>query len=105
MGQAEPEWGLHAQLVASVSADLACLESDAPVQQRGVDTPLHKERGSPQFRMAGRVPPWLEEDISTVTWDQVKAFPTEVAKIMPTKAQTSSGRDLLTVEIYASASW
>jgi hypothetical protein len=30
--------------------------------------------------------PWLEEDISTVTWDQVKAFPTEVAKIKPTKA-------------------
>ena len=30
--------------------------------------------------------PWLEEDISTVTWDQVKAFPNEVAKIKPTKA-------------------
>ena len=26
--------GLHTRLVASVSADLACLESDAPVQQR-----------------------------------------------------------------------
>lgn len=30
--------------------------------------------------------PFLDEDISTVTWDQVKAFPTEVAKIKPTKA-------------------
>lgn len=30
--------------------------------------------------------PWLEEDISTVIWDQVKAFPNAVAKIKPTKA-------------------
>jgi hypothetical protein len=30
--------------------------------------------------------PWLEEDVSTVAWDQVKAFPIEVAKIKPTKA-------------------
>jgi hypothetical protein len=29
--------------------------------------------------------PWVNEDISTVTWGQVKAFPTEVAKMKPTK--------------------
>ena len=30
--------------------------------------------------------PHLKDDISAVTWDEVKAFPNEVAKIKPTKA-------------------
>jgi hypothetical protein len=29
--------------------------------------------------------PCLEGDISTITWDEIKAFPNEVAKIKPTK--------------------
>src|SRR5439155_1515538 len=46
--------------------------------------------------------PFLDADITTVTWDQVKAFPTEVAYIKPTKSPvfTSKLRHFLHPKIF-----